>query len=51
MPVFTLVDDVIGAQTQYAGNYKLTIIGGGVTIDKIVMYSAQEQYDYNHRRG
>lgn len=49
MPVFTLVDDVIGAQN--AGNYNLTIIGGGVTIDKIVMYSAQEQYDYNHRRG
>lgn len=51
MPVFTLIDDIIGAQTQYVGNYNLTIIGGGVTIDKIVMYSAQEQFDYNHRRG
>ena len=49
LPVFKLIDLATGQISQFHGNYRLTIVGGGPTYQSITDYTEEEQIKYNYQ--
>ena len=49
LPVFKLIDLATGQISQFYGNYRLTIVGGGPTYQSITDYTEEEQIKYNYQ--
>ena len=49
LPVFKLIDLATGQISQFHGNYRLTIVGGGPTYLSITDYTEEEQIKYNYQ--
>ena len=49
LPVFKLIDLATGQISQFPGNYRLTIVGGGPTYQSITDYTEEEQIKYNYQ--
>ena len=49
LPVFKLIDLATGQISQFHGNYRLTIVGGGPTYHSVTDYTEEEQMKYNYQ--
>eukprot|EP00794_Sanderia_malayensis_P010249 gene10249-11303_t len=48
-PIFRLFDEATLTNDEFAGNYTLTVVGGGLTLDTISQFTEEEQENYNYK--